>query len=96
MPRLTFSQANILISNDLVAQLADFGLSSLVDDVMHEFPHVLSADTTTANRGGAVRWLAPELLGDGDDDAPRMRLSKETDIYSYAMVIIEVGFSFLS
>lgn len=55
---------------------------------------LLSADTTTANRGGPVRWLAPELLGlDGEDndDETRPRLTKQTDVYSYAMVIIEVG-----
>lgn len=79
-------------------------MSSVAEDISLEYPELLSADTTTVNRGGALRWLAPELLGGPDDDDEdidedyehndippvRPRLTTETDIYSFAMTIIEV------
>ena len=66
-------------------------------DISHEFPDLLTEDTSTYNRGGAVQWLAPELfeMDDGDDPKVRPLLTKETDIYSYGMVMIEVVWLFL-
>ena len=77
-----------------MAQLTDFGLSKVMDDMSHEIPGLLLDETSTANRGGAMRWLAPELLGldesDDDDNPFRPPLTRETDVYSYSMVMIEV------
>ena len=79
-----------------MAKIADFGLSKLVNVLSHENSGLLYDDTTTANRGGALRWLAPELLGaeDGEDSdsATPPPFTKETDVYSYGMMMIEVQF----
>ena len=57
------------------ARLADFGLAA----VTLEFGSAGSTED-----GYALRWAAPEIL---DDERP---VSKESDVYSFAMVVIEV------
>jgi len=57
------------------ARLTDFGFATVVSDVW-------SAEPITD--GHAVRWAAPEVL---DRERP---VSKESDVYSFAMVVIEV------
>lgn len=94
-------QMNILISDQHVPQLSDFGLSSLVDDLTQDDPGFMYADTTTGNRGGNARWLAPELLGGvsfdvDDDDDQRPRLTKMTDVYSFGILMIEVSVLFFA
>ena len=56
------------------ARLTDFGFSTVTPDFG-------SVPTT---EGRAVRWAAPEILGSGRP------VSKGSDIYSFAMVVIEV------
>lgn len=85
-----------MISEDSIPLLSDFGLSRIVGDIVSDYPEWISADTTTQNRGGATRWLAPELLGLDDDDEDgdfRPLLTTETNVYSLAMVVIEVSFN---
>ncbi|KAF7360266.1 Protein kinase domain-containing protein [Mycena venus] len=48
---------NILVTPSRRACLADFGLSSIVDEVSLRFTH-----STASGRGGTVRYQAPELL----------------------------------
>lgn len=85
-----------MISDTLIPLLSDFGLARVVEDIASDYPEWVSADTTTANRAGAVRWLAPELLGLNDEHGnTRPLLTTETDVYSLAMVIIEVSFDML-
>lgn len=71
--------------------LADFGRSKLMD---HR--------GFTTSFAGSSRYLAPELMeneeeigvDDYDDDLaddPMPNLTKETDVYAFAMVIIEVS-----
>ncbi|TCD66289.1 hypothetical protein EIP91_001580 [Steccherinum ochraceum] len=66
--------ANILINNYLNVQLCDFGLA-------------MFADSTTASwgsaAGGAVRWLAPEVLKGS-------RSTYKSDIYAFGCVCLEV------
>ncbi|KZV86665.1 WD40 repeat-like protein [Exidia glandulosa HHB12029] len=70
---------NVLISNDGVPRLCDFGLSRLL--VEHSF-----SSTTNAGRG-TVRWMAPELLlGEGDG----ARHSYASDIWACGCLIVEV------
>ena len=57
------------------ARLTDFGLAIVVPD---------NWDTEPTTDGHAVRCAAPEILG---KEGP---VSKESDVYSFSMVFIEV------
>ncbi|KAJ8074855.1 hypothetical protein PM082_019182 [Marasmius tenuissimus] len=70
---------NVLITPDLKACIADFGLSR-VTDTMRLF------SLTTNRSRGTMRWLAPELLRPGSD----FESSKEGDVYAYACVCYEM------
>ena len=60
-------------------KIGDFGLSVFDGEWSGEFG---------SQRGGNPRWLAPELLLPGPYKRPRPTFS--SDIYSFAMVCIEV------
>ncbi|KAF8982247.1 kinase-like domain-containing protein, partial [Cyathus striatus] len=72
---------NVLISDNGVACLADFGLSSVVN--MHLL--VWTSIESTVSNAGTVRWQAPELL-----DEESVGTTKESDIYAFACVCYEV------
>ena len=74
-------QSNILIDHDGTARLIDFGLSTIKPDF-----DVTSFDSSTI--GGAVRWLAPELL---PSTGKTRVLSRPSDIYSLGSVILQVS-----
>jgi len=57
------------------ARLTDFGLAGVASD---------SGPAASATNGHAVRWAAPEVL------ATEQSVSQESDVYSWAMVVIEV------
>jgi serine/threonine protein kinase len=57
------------------ARLTDFGFSGIASDL---------GSAVSITDGHAVRWAAPEIL---DMEGP---VSKESDVYSFAMVVIEV------
>ena len=80
-------QPNILIDDDNNAVLCDFGLASITADAE-------SAHASTVNSAGTIRWMAPERLSISDgnpEPAPHAnRVTKESDMYSLAMVVIEV------
>lgn len=59
-------------------RITDFGLATIVRD-----PN--SFLSGTENRDHTVRWTAPEILGSGQ------ATTKESDIFSFGMVMIEVG-----
>jgi len=69
------SQPSILVDDTGHARLTDFGLAAVT-------PEVGSAGSI--KDGHAVRWAAPEVLDKGRS------VSKESDVYSFAMVVIEV------
>ena len=73
---LTPSQLNILMDSSGNALIADFGLATVTQNL----DSIRSAPCQHAH---TVRWTAPELLHDGT-------YSKETDIFSFAMVMVEV------
>ena len=58
------------------ALIADFGLAAVTQNLD-------SIRSAPCERGHTVRWTAPELLKEGS-------YSKETDVFSFAMVMIEV------
>ena len=80
-PKLCFpavpmpTQPNILVDDSGRALIADFGLSMITQNP----DSILSI----SQRGYTTRWTAPEILNDGMH-------SKEADIFSFAMVMIEV------
>ncbi|KAJ3558065.1 hypothetical protein NP233_g11585 [Leucocoprinus birnbaumii] len=75
--------ANILITPEGSACLADFGLSSVDHPDILRWTSVL---TVTAI-GGTTRWQAPELMG---DDETFIRPTLKSDIYSVGSVIYEI------
>jgi serine/threonine protein kinase len=77
-------QANVLVDRDGTACLADFGLSLMYSEVMS----VSQASWTSAFHGN-FRWLAPEMLGEPEDDLP-VRPSKHSDIYSFGGIMLQV------
>ncbi|KAF8594770.1 hypothetical protein BDV93DRAFT_549088 [Ceratobasidium sp. AG-I] len=65
---------NILVSDDGILKLTDFGLTMMHDQIIRF--------STTDASGGTYRWMAPELIqGEG------VR-SKKTDIYALAMRLV--------
>ncbi|KAI0938512.1 hypothetical protein AcV5_000179 [Taiwanofungus camphoratus] len=72
--------ANILINSEHRACLCDFGLTSVISD-----PDIVSLIFTTSNKDGSTRWAAPEVL-----NSEHPRGSRESDVYSLAMVMWEV------
>ncbi|KAF8605857.1 kinase-like protein [Ceratobasidium sp. AG-I] len=69
---------NVLVSDQGVAKLADFGNSILGECS-------LGFTATTNIGGGTIRWMAPELLG--EDSVER---SLQADVYALGMTILEV------
>lgn len=65
------------------ARITDFGLASITRDPS-------SVQSTISDSGYTQRWAAPEVFG-GESIA-----SKQSDIFSFGMVILEVGGSLIS
>ena len=73
-------QVNILITDGGHACLADFGLSSTINNWTVAFTKTQVADSTCV---GTVPWMAPELHRGG-------KVTFESDIYAFACVCYEV------
>ena len=74
---ISFYQSNVLISRRGRARLTDFGFTSVVRG--------LNSVLVPELQGCTLRWAAPEVIrGEGGG-------TQEADIYSFAMVVIEVG-----
>ncbi|KAF9260003.1 kinase-like protein [Marasmius fiardii PR-910] len=69
---------NVLITPNLRACLADFGLTRV------SATQLLLTETSRSK--GTTRWLSPELLNPGPSCYP----SRESDIYAYACVCYEI------
>ncbi|KZV98372.1 kinase-like protein, partial [Exidia glandulosa HHB12029] len=68
--------ANVLVSDEGVARLCDFGLSVLLAEHSQSISHT--------GLKGTSRWMAPELLVEGT------RPSYSTDVYACGCLLIEV------
>ena len=80
---------NVLIKDDGVACLCDFGLSVMTSEVY-------GLSFLSSKLGGAAHWAAPEivLFGDSEEDvAQSPPLSFHSDIYSFGCIVVEVGFA---
>jgi len=74
---LTPSQSNIVVDANGQARITDFGLAT----VTQSLDYIRSA---AAEHFQGAQWIAPEILND------RGTYSKEADVFSFAMVTIEV------
>jgi serine/threonine protein kinase len=80
---------NILVDDGGHAILNDFGLSIEIRD--HTGPEGQNT------YGGALSWLAPELLfnpnddEDSEDDWPESRPSPASDVWAFGCTVYEVG-----
>jgi serine/threonine protein kinase len=71
------TQANVLIDDVGKACIADFGLSKIKFDA-------LSQSVTKGQAPmGTIRFMAPEMM--------KGKVTKEGDVYSFAMLIYQVG-----
>ena len=74
---LTPTQSNIFIDPTGCARITNFGLAVVTQNTK-------SIKCTWIEYGHGVRWIAPEILDD------RGTHSREGDVFSFAMVAIEV------
>jgi serine/threonine protein kinase len=74
-----YSKANILLDDRGHALLADFGLAVITDSPL-----------AATNRGGSLRWMAPELLHPESYGFKEFQRTFASDIYSFACVCLEV------
>jgi serine/threonine protein kinase len=79
-PDFSFFKVNILVKDDGVCCVADFGIAVFAE--MH-----VSWTTSSTRIRGADRWLAPELLDPEHPPKP----STTRDIYSLGCLIYEVS-----
>jgi serine/threonine protein kinase len=70
--------ANVLVSNDLTAKITDFGESRSLGG---------ARDENTMTTVGTPYFMAPEVFSSEQDDK---MYSKEVDIYSYGMLLLEI------
>jgi len=75
---LTRVQPNILVDATSRARIADFSLTTVTKNLD-------SIRSATGAHGNTAQWTAPEILKESGT------FSKEADIFSFAMVMIEVG-----
>lgn len=71
--------ANVLVTDEGICCLADFGLSSIFDSQR--------VDKTEPGLQGSICWLAPELMQPG---RPSAHSAKAGDIYALACTIYEI------
>lgn len=77
-------QANVLVDDDGNARISDYGLAFIIEP----------SEFTSIKTAGACRWTAPEIMNPPEDDAANESpalFTKESDVYAFAMVVIEVG-----
>ncbi|WVZ79706.1 hypothetical protein U9M48_027257 [Paspalum notatum var. saurae] len=67
--------ANILLDNNMVPKIADFGLSRLFDET--------KTWTCTISRDGTLGYMAPEYINRG-------LISTKSDIFSLGVIILEI------
>ena len=74
---LTRVQPNILVDATRHARITDFGVATATKN-----PD--SIRTASVGRGNPALWTAPEILSE------KGKFSREADVFSFAMVMIEV------
>lgn len=77
-PANCFRKAAIFVDDDGRAVLTDFGSCSVTWNP-EDIPQQL------------IRWCAPEVLG--SDEVPGVSPTRASDVFSFGMVVLEVGLS---
>ncbi|KAG1735061.1 kinase-like domain-containing protein [Suillus lakei] len=80
-----FNGPNVLIRGDGTACIAGFGLSLIYSEGINT-----SQVSWTSTLQGNMRWMAPELLVLEQDDGSQVRPSKQSDIYSFGGITLQV------
>ncbi|KAF8550663.1 kinase-like protein, partial [Imleria badia] len=83
------SGSNVLIGANGRACIADFGLSTILDEIGGS----TFATSSTGKPRGTLRWAAPELLGlvdHGDAKTQHTRPTMQSDIYSFGSIILQI------
>jgi len=75
---LTRAQPNILVDDVGHARITDFGLTTVTQNLDS------MRTTESEDHGHTARWTAPEILTEEGT------YSKEADVFSFGMVMIEV------
>ncbi|KDQ58145.1 hypothetical protein JAAARDRAFT_34959, partial [Jaapia argillacea MUCL 33604] len=70
--------ANILVDDENIPRLADFGLSQIIS----------RSDFTTVSIGGPCRWMSPEILLSEDESEPPF--TNASDVYAFGMAVLEI------
>lgn len=65
-------------------RLADFGLAVFAESM---------SNANSSKRDGNIRWMAPELINAEQFGGTSCRPTYESDIYSFAIVCVEVYIS---
>jgi len=79
---LTRAKSNVLVDATIRARITDFGPATATRNL----DFIRSA---SEGHGRAAQWTAPEILS--EKGTP----SKEADVFSFAMVMIEVGYEWV-
>ena len=74
---IVFVQANILVSSNRKAKIADFGFANFAD---------MSVSYATV-RLGTPKWMAPELL----DTGQKFQRTTKSDIFAFGCIAFEVA-----
>ena len=76
---LTQAKSNVLVDAAARARITDFGLAAITRNLD-------SIRSASGRNGHIVQWTAPEILSE------KGTFSKKADIFSFAMVMIEVRY----
>jgi serine/threonine protein kinase len=77
------SQPNVLVDDDCVAKVCDFGLLRLFRE------SAPTGMTTGSSHNGTPRYLSYELVSANNEDDPKP--TTESDIYALACIGMQVG-----
>jgi len=80
---LTGAKPNILMDAASNPRITDFGLAAVARNLD-------SVRNTSGDRGHTPRWTAPEVL------EGKVAYSKEADVFSFAMIMIEVRYEWVT
>ncbi|TCD65225.1 hypothetical protein EIP91_002972 [Steccherinum ochraceum] len=73
---------NLLLTDDLEIQLADFGMATIADASAYGYGSL--------HGGGKMRWTAPELFEPEQFGLDSRRPTFESDMYAYSCICIEL------